>query len=317
MPHTLTDRHHEYLVPNSTSPGPKTVNHASLPWWKLLFIYLRDADTMRRNPLLERVIRRQARPPQWRPEIRSLWFFPLMAVGLVIFAVTSMGQGGGMAAAVGIGFAAALCAYPPYLVGGSLTFLIPALVAPTLSSQVQARTLDVLRVTPLSSAEILLGKWLGALIPFSGLLNYMATFFILIVILGGLGASAIPVLLGFPPGETLGAVILLELPIIFGPIVNIIFIGALSLVISAHTSRPSASIIAAYSIILAYWVLTGLVLVVVLAFLSQTLVPDSALVQAYVTSPVAFLYPNVLRLALSTALAPILIQVTISRIERL
>jgi hypothetical protein len=279
------------------------------PWWQLLYTYLRDAETMRENALLERVIRRQTHSPKWRPQIGTLWVFPFVAIAAVLLAATSMG--------VGVGFAAGICAYPPYLLGSSIILLIPARVAPALSSETEARTLDLLRLTNLSTAEIVLGKLLGALIPFENLLNYVATFFILIVILGGLGAGTIPTVLDLPLDETLIAIALIELPLVFGPFANIVFFSALSLVISAYTSHPDTSIAATYGIALAYWVLTGVTLAAILVLLGNTLLQDSLLIQAYTTSPFALVYPNILRLIFSVALSPVLVHLTIRRVEQL
>lgn len=289
----------------------------SQPWWRLLFFYLSRPENMRANPLLRRAMQRQAHLPQWRPQIGSLWFFPIAAVGAILLAVASMGQRGGVSSAVGIAFAAGICVYPPYLLGGSVALLLPGRVGPALSGEVEARTLDLLRLTNLTTSEIVLGKLLGVLVRYEGLLSYVATFFVLILILGGFGAGAVPVALGLPPDATLSAIVLIELPLIFGPIVNIVFISALSLAVSAYTSRPDTSIAVSYGVILAYWLLTGMLLTGILLLVGERLLVSSMLVRGYTTSPIAFVYPNVLRLILSMALSPVLLHLSIRRIDRL
>ena len=267
------------------------------------------------NPLLRRALRHHARLPKWWPEISTLWMFPLVAIASVILFSTSLGQVAGTSAAVGVGFGAALCAYPLYFIGGGISWLIPTRVAPSISSEVEAHTLDNLRLTDLSSAEIMVGKLLGALVPFAGILSTMATFFVLIAILGIAGAGAIPVVLGLPAGEVLPAIILVELPIVFGPILNIFFVSALSLAISAHTSHPESSVFATYGALLAYWILTTIALVMILTILTELELVDSVLVNYYLSNPLVFLLPNALRLTMSAALTPIFFHITVRRIR--
>ena len=60
-----------------------------------------------------------------------------------------------------------------------------------------------------------------------------------------------------------------------------------------------------------------MVLVALLLVAGESLFGGSMLIQGYITSPVAFVYPNIVRLLLSVALSPCLIYLAIRRVERL
>lgn len=295
--------------------GRSTISEIPLPWWRLLYHNLSNAHTMQDNPLLKHTLRRYPILPKWRPNIGSLWIFPLLAVGAVVLIANGLGKVGGASAAVSVGFAAALCLYPLYAIGGAVSWLIPTRVAPTISSEIDAQTLDMLRLTRLSTSEIMIGKLLGALLPFAGLFSTVGTFFVLIALLGVAGAGAIPVVLGLSPADVLPAIILVEVPVVFGPLVNIFFVSALSLTVSAYTAHPESSIFAAYGVLLAYWIVTTMVLVMILTVLLELELITGSIARFYVFNPLTLLLPNALRVTLSALLTPILFHMTMRRIR--
>lgn len=287
----------------------------ALSWWRLLIKYYSDPESMRSNPLLAQPLRNFTRTPRFRPEIRWLWVFPFLAVAGIVAASQSMGESGALSAAVGVTSAALICTYPPYWAGGMLSFLVPARVAASISREVEARTFDILRLTGLTPAEIVVGKMMAPLLRFSGLINYMGTFFTLIFILGVLGSGAVPVSMGLAPEDALVGMIVVEFPLIFGPLVTLAFVNALSMAISAHTSQPQTSIVVTYTVLAGFWATTGIAFVAILVVLRATALPDSQLLEIYATNPFALMFPNTLRIGLGLILTPVLMHLSVRRIE--
>lgn len=144
------------------------------------------------NPVLEREIRGRLRFKR-RGGPQRLWIARLLGVVVAYYYIRGL-------LAIAGGTAQDARDFWPVLTYGALALIVllaPALAATAISSEREQQTWEILGTTPLSGAEVVLGKWLGRQIVLWLLLVILLPYLAVCAACAGFGWRVLPSALGF------------------------------------------------------------------------------------------------------------------------